>query len=103
MQTKDVEFLGKCHDCKKELKVIAWVDEKGNITNTDNGVLYFANGEYFLKCNECFNKNETLENFQSCKVYSRVVGYLRPTGDWNSGKEQEFNERKTFNINKFLE
>ncbi len=33
-----------------------------------------------------------------CEVYSRVVGYLRPTEQWNDGKQQEFKERKTFKI-----
>jgi len=31
-----------------------------------------------------------------CEVYSRVVGYLRPIGQWNRGKQQEFADRKTF-------
>lgn len=34
-----------------------------------------------------------------CEVYSRVVGYLRPVRNWNNGKKQEFEERKTFKIN----
>ena len=33
-----------------------------------------------------------------CEVYSRVVGYLRPTQNWNDGKRQEFVDRKTFNV-----
>jgi len=32
------------------------------------------------------------------EVYSRVVGYLRPVGQWNNGKQTEFNMRKTFNV-----
>ncbi len=32
----------------------------------------------------------------ACEVYSRVVGYLRPVEQWNAGKQQEFNDRKTF-------
>ena len=30
------------------------------------------------------------------EVYSRVVGYLRPVKQWNSGKQAEFSMRKTF-------
>ncbi|OGR11194.1 MAG: ribonucleoside triphosphate reductase [Desulfobacula sp. GWF2_41_7] len=30
------------------------------------------------------------------EVYSRVVGYLRPVGQWNSGKQTEFQMRKTY-------
>lgn len=31
-----------------------------------------------------------------CEVYSRIVGYYRPVQNWNPGKKQEFEERKTF-------
>ena len=31
-----------------------------------------------------------------CEVYSRVVGYYRPVQNWNDGKQEEYNERKTF-------
>jgi len=33
-----------------------------------------------------------------CEVYSRIVGYLRPVRDWNRGKQQEFSERKMYNL-----
>ncbi len=33
---------------------------------------------------------------EKCEVYSRVVGYLRPVNQWNSGKQEEFEERKVF-------
>lgn len=33
-----------------------------------------------------------------CEVYSRIVGYLRPVRDWNQGKQQEFSERKTYDV-----
>ncbi len=33
-----------------------------------------------------------------CEVYSRVVGYFRPTENWNDGKKEEFSERKGFVI-----
>jgi anaerobic ribonucleoside-triphosphate reductase len=31
-----------------------------------------------------------------CEVYSRIVGYLRPTQNWNAAKQQEFRDRETF-------
>jgi len=34
----------------------------------------------------------------ACEVYSRVVGYLRPVNQWNLGKQQEFTDRKMFNM-----
>ncbi len=33
---------------------------------------------------------------QKCEVYSRVVGYLRPVGQWNAGKQAEFHDRLEF-------
>ncbi len=32
----------------------------------------------------------------SCEVYSRIVGYLRPTMQWNDGKKAEFDIRETY-------
>lgn len=34
----------------------------------------------------------------ACEVYSRVVGYLRPVGQWNDGKQAEYHNRKTFKV-----
>ncbi|MFA6534060.1 MAG: anaerobic ribonucleoside-triphosphate reductase [Patescibacteria group bacterium] len=34
---------------------------------------------------------------QPCEVYSRVVGYLRPVGQWNRGKQAEYADRKEYN------
>lgn len=47
-------------------------------------------GEYFA-CPKCD---------ADCEVYSRIVGYMRPVNQWNNGKQQEFKDRKLFNINK---
>ena len=33
---------------------------------------------------------------QKCTVWSRVVGYLRPTVRWNEGKLAEYKDRITF-------
>ncbi len=32
------------------------------------------------------------------EVYSRVVGYFRPVNQWNKGKREEFNERRTYRV-----
>ena len=37
-----------------------------------------------------------------CEVYSRVVGYIRPVGQWNDGKQAEFHRRKVFDSAKAL-
>jgi anaerobic ribonucleoside-triphosphate reductase len=51
-----------------------------------------------FKCTECYSKDPSLRNYQETEVYSRVVGYIRPVSQWNEGKQQEFSERKTFNV-----
>lgn len=33
-----------------------------------------------------------------CEVWSRPVGYLRPVQHWNKGKQEEFKERKRFQV-----
>jgi ribonucleoside-triphosphate reductase len=32
------------------------------------------------------------------EVYSRVVGYLRPVSRWNDGKQQEFAQRRVYQL-----
>ena len=41
---------------------------------------------------KCDNKTE---------VFSRCVGFYTPVQQWNDGKQQEFKERKMFNIEEF--
>ncbi|MFH0987360.1 MAG: ribonucleoside triphosphate reductase [Patescibacteria group bacterium] len=48
----------------------------------------YISGEHFT-CPKCVIP-------QTCEVYSRIVGYLRPVQQWNKGKQEEFKERKTF-------
>ena len=33
---------------------------------------------------------------ETCEVYSRIVGYLRPVSNWNRGKQEEFKQRKNY-------
>ncbi len=48
----------------------------------------YVAGEHF-KCPDCG---------KDCEVYSRIVGYLRPVSQWNSGKRQEYKDRVLFRI-----
>ncbi len=50
----------------------------------------YLEGEQFV-CPKC-----TLE--QPCEVYSRIVGYLRPVNQWHDGKQEEFKERKEYQV-----
>ena len=82
----------KCHDCGKEIKFKGEAIKNGVLLKYDN------DGEKIsvIKCNECYKKDKSLRNFQSCEVYSRVVGYLRPVRQWNVGKKQEYKDRKNY-------
>lgn len=33
-----------------------------------------------------------------CEIYSRVVGYIRPLETWNDSKQQEFTDRKKYEV-----
>lgn len=35
---------------------------------------------------------------EPCEVFSRVVGYMRPVQNWNKGKKEEYEMRKTYKI-----
>lgn len=37
-----------------------------------------------------------------CEVYSRITGYLRPVSQWNDAKKSEWENRKTFNAEKYI-
>lgn len=36
------------------------------------------------------------EERQKCEIWTRVMGYCRPTSEFNKGKKSEFKERKCF-------
>ena len=40
---------------------------------------------------------------QKCEVWTRVMGYHRPTSQFNVGKKQEASERKYFSIDKLTD
>jgi ribonucleoside-triphosphate reductase len=87
-----------CHDCGKGILINQDLIENGVYLSYDNGTQGAPQMINIFKCNECFAKNKALTNFQECEVYSRVVGYIRPVGQWHKGKKQEYGERKEFNI-----
>ena len=37
---------------------------------------------------------------EKCEVYSRVTGYFRSVANWNKGKQEEFRDRKPFEVKK---
>ena len=86
-----------CWDCKEKIKI-----ENSEIKNGKALSYLKSDGKKMtiLKCQDCFGKSQELKNYQSCEVYSRVVGYLRPVQQWNEGKRQEYKERKEYQLKK---
>jgi hypothetical protein len=83
-----------CHDCGREIVLTAAGDiENGRLLKY---LLPDGKEKMVFKCNDCFNGDKSLKNYQETEVYSRVVGYLRPVAQWNEGKQQEFKDRKEF-------
>ncbi|MCK5535540.1 MAG: hypothetical protein KAI79_01870 [Bacteroidales bacterium] len=35
---------------------------------------------------------------QECTIYSRVVGWITPTNNWNKGKQAEYVDRKEYKM-----
>jgi hypothetical protein len=96
LETTDrIEYEGKCHDCGKGVKVRIFRDDKEAIV-IEGGAVYNPLRQIFLKCDNCFQKDSVLRNWQKCEVYSRAIGYLRPVSQWNVGKQEEWKMRKNF-------
>lgn len=90
-------FEGTCHDCGQPVMVNISLEPEG--FKIQGGAVYEPEPQkYFNKCDGCYQINPQLTNFRSCEVYSRVVGYLRPVAQWNDGKQNEFQNRKTFEV-----
>ena len=92
-----IAFEGNCHDCGCEVKVGVTLMPEGFLV-TGGGVFEPAPDQFFTKCDNCFEQNPSLTQYQKCEVYSRVVGYLRPVSQWNEGKQAEFKDREVFDL-----
>lgn len=92
----EIEFRGHCHDCGREVSIVARLDEDGTLT-VAGGALWYT-FKVFAKCEACFEKSPVLTDYQPCEVYSRIVGYMRPVHQWNLGKKEEWVARTPFSI-----
>jgi hypothetical protein len=93
---QEIEFKGKCHDCGSDVSLLTKLSEDGTLS-VQGGALWYTN-QVYAKCEDCFTKDPVLKNWQSCEVYSRVVGYMRPVEQWNKGKKSEWAMRKPFKV-----
>jgi len=88
---------GKCHDCKKEVSIDLEISTGGEVFST-GAFWHIEEVGNFFKCEACLLEEPYLKNFRPCEVWSRVVGYLRPIKQFNKGKQEEFRERKNFDL-----
>ncbi len=92
MENAKIVVAEKCHDCERKVEINdgELVDAKMLKYDTGNEKITV------IKCDNCFEKNPSLTNFQNCEVYSRIVGYIRPIQQWNAGKRVEYSEREEY-------
>lgn len=74
--------MGKCPKCSSETELAL-------CENPETGDQ--------RELNACTNPDCSYRG-QPCEVYSRVCGYLRPVAQWNSGKQEEFEQRETYSV-----
>lgn len=75
-----------CHDCKQ------------SIGNNTEYMPYDIQGKKYAKCKPCHKSDPLLRNYRQTEVYSRVVGYIRPVGQWNKGKQEEYKDRQEYSV-----
>jgi ribonucleoside-triphosphate reductase len=63
---------------------------------------YFTISPSFSICPAHGYLNGEVETCPTCakptEIYSRVVGYMRPVGQWNEGKRSEFTKRSHYQL-----
>ena len=65
---------------------------------------YWANEEKTIKAippSEMIDDHPDQVNYGArvpVECYSRIVGYIRPLQQWNEGKQQEWAERKVYEV-----
>jgi len=95
------KLLMTCHDCKKDVDIMVTRTSPTEL-EVEGGALYkkqpmwVTNDPWLCKCDECFKKDRKLH--PPILVYSRVVGYMSPTSNWNDSKRAEFGMRKKYKI-----
>ena len=91
-----------CHDCEKDVLVIEDRKNKEDLIIQGGKLCAYKKGDekiVIIKCDECYAKNQSLNNYQECECYARIVGYIRPVKQWHPGKQEEYRERVNYKIN----
>jgi len=90
-------FDGSCHDAGKrsrsEWRLPLRASRSAAVRYTSRSPAYFL-----PNARRVSKRIHTSRIIAAAKVYSRVVGYLRPIEQWNEGKQAEFRERKAYRV-----
>jgi len=100
------EQISDYEACKKLVKTIAYNYKLPYFTITPTFSICPVHGYIPGKHYTCpieTNGGDNVKCGKRTEVYSRVVGYYRPVQNWNIGKRQEFEERKTYSVSKAIE
>jgi len=78
---------------------IEYPDDDSLLVHFNQGEIETANAERGTWNGERKTKTIRIEASERtrCEVWSRVMGYFRPTDSYNIGKKQEFKDRQYFN------
>jgi hypothetical protein len=98
-QVPELELQGRCHDCKEKVNIVCKMAKDGKVEIDGGAFWHFKHTkDPFFKCEKCFVADNMLRDYVKTEVYSRVCGYLRPTRQWNAGKQSEWKERTVYDI-----
>ena len=92
---------GVCLDCKKAISIDVSRTENSEI-KIEGGAIYQPDKhmnydeKYVYKCDNCYNKDKKI--YGLTEIYTRCVGYYRPTKQFNPGKVAEFAMRKDYEL-----
>lgn len=94
-------FKGTCIDCKKEVLILVDRLPDSSIKVEGGAIfeppeMYGYENKYVCKCDNCYQLDDKVH--QITEIYTRCVGYYRPTSQMNPGKLAEIEQRKMFNM-----
>lgn len=97
----DFVVYGVCVDCGKDVAVSVSATDTGEIAIAGGALYepperYGYDNKYVCKCDACFKTDAKVH--QKNEIYTRCVGYYRPTSQMNPGKLSEVKTRKPFTI-----
>ena len=104
--SNELVFSGNCYDCGdkvtvtisiKDIDTLEYIIEGGAIWIKQEDHKDTTINTFTLKCQHCFEQDNRLHD-QECEVFQRVCGYMRPVGQFNVGKKEEFKDRKYYKV-----